>query len=93
MSMQAYLDNIETKTGVTPARFIELAHEKGFDQTTKAGDIIQWLAVEYGLGRGHAMAIVYIVRNGEKAPEKFVDRGGAHNDPLATLHLEGKDSV
>lgn len=30
MSFQAYLDNIEQKTGLTPRRFIELAQERGF---------------------------------------------------------------
>ena len=90
MSMQAYLDNIEAKTGVTPAKFLELAHAKGFDKSTKAGEIILWLAAEYGLGRGHAMAIVHVIRNGDKAPEKFVNKGGVHNDPSAILDLEGK---
>lgn len=90
MSMQAYLDNIEAKTGITPSKFIDLAHDKGFDETTKAGEIILWLAAEYGLGRGHAMAIVHVIRNGDKAPEKFVNKGGVHNDPSALLDLEGK---
>ena len=90
MSMQAYLDNIEAKTGITPAKFIELAHDKGFNSATKAGEMIQWLAADYGLGRGHAMAIIHIIRNGDKAPEKFVNKGGVHNDPSAVLNLEGK---
>jgi hypothetical protein len=89
--MQAYLDNIETKTGVTPAKFIELAHAKGFTKETKAGEIILWLAAEYGLGRGHAMAIVHIIRNGDMAPEKFVNKGGVHNDPSIQLNLEGEN--
>lgn len=50
MSFQAYLDTIETKTGLTPRQLIELAQEKGFDATTKATPIIQWLAEDYGLG-------------------------------------------
>lgn len=38
MSFQAYLDNIEAKTGKTPNEFIELAKAKGFDQpNVKAG--------------------------------------------------------
>jgi len=90
MSMQAYLDNIEAKTGITPAKFIELAHDKGFNSATKAGEMIQWLAADYGLGRGHAMAVIHIIRNGDKAPEKFVNKGGVHNDPSAVLNLEGK---
>lgn len=93
MSMQAYLDNIEAKTGVTPAQFVEFAREKGFNDTTKAGEIIQWLETDYGLGRGHAMAIVHVIRNGDKAPEKFVNKGGVHNDPSAVLNLGGEDNV
>ena len=38
MSFQAYLDNIEDTTGLTPREFINLAHERGFDDpSTKAG--------------------------------------------------------
>ncbi len=41
MSFQAYLDNIEEKTGKTPNDLIAKAKEKGFDNPkTKAGDII-----------------------------------------------------
>lgn len=36
MSFQAYLDNIEQKTGLTPRQFVELATAKGFDSSTKA---------------------------------------------------------
>jgi len=49
MSFQAYLDNIEEKTGKTPNDFIAMAKEKGFDNPkTKAGDIVAWLKEEYG---------------------------------------------
>jgi hypothetical protein len=59
MSFQAYLDNIEEKTGKTPNDFIAMAKEKGFDNPkTKAAEIVAWLKEDYGLGRGHAMAIV-----------------------------------
>lgn len=43
MSFQAYLDNIETKTGKTPNEFITLASEKGFNAETKTGEIVTWL--------------------------------------------------
>ena len=40
MSFQAYLDNIEKKTGLTPRQFIALAQERGLDQpSVKAGEI------------------------------------------------------
>ena len=63
MSFQAYLDNIQTKSGKTPEEFRQLATEKGLmDPMAKAAVFIQWLAQEYGLGRGHAMAIFAYLR-------------------------------
>lgn len=57
MSFQAYLDNIEEKTGLTPRQFVALAHEKGFGSaSTKAGAIVEWLKADFDLGRDHAMA-------------------------------------
>jgi Domain of unknown function (DUF4287) len=50
MSFQAYLDNIEDKTGLTPRQFIELAHQRGFDESTKAGTFVEWLKENYDLG-------------------------------------------
>lgn len=72
MSFQAYLDNIEEKTGITPRRFVELAREKGFDSSTKATPIVQWLADDYGLGRGHAMALVHVITKGPRISSKHV---------------------
>ncbi len=63
MSFQAYLDNIEAKTGKTPVDFKKIAEEKGFmkegelNPSTKAGEIVAWLKADFGLGHGHAMAI------------------------------------
>lgn len=63
MSFQAYLDNIQSQTGVTPEQFIAMAQEKGFTQKgTKATAITDWLKSDYGLGHGHAMAIVKLLR-------------------------------
>lgn len=92
MSFQAYLDNIEEKTGKTPNEFIELAKAKGFDNPkTKAGEIITWLNEDFDLGRGHAMAIVHIIKNGPKIGDKNVNSGGTHNDSSNTLKLDGKN--
>ena len=92
MSFQAYLDNIEEKTGKTPSEFIALAQAKGFDDPkTKAGDVVKWLKDDYDLGRGHAMAIVYIIKNGAKISDKHVASGGTHSDPTNTLKLDGKN--
>jgi hypothetical protein len=92
MSFQAYLDNIEEKTGLTPRRFLALAAEKGFDANTKAGPILEWLAADYGLGRGHGMALVHVITKGPQVPSKHVGSGGTHSDPSDTLWLDGKAS-
>ncbi|WP_417307589.1 DUF4287 domain-containing protein [Devosia sp.] len=63
MSFQAYLDNIEKQTGVSPDEFVRLATEKGFTQPgTKATQITDWLKADYALGHGHAMAIVKLLK-------------------------------
>jgi hypothetical protein len=90
MSFQAYLDNIEEKTGKTPNEFIAMAKAKGFDKDTKAGEILAWLKDDFGLGRGHGMALVYVIKNGAKIGETHVNSGGAHSDPSDTLILTGK---
>lgn len=90
MSFQAYLDNIEQKTGVTPQQFVDKATAKGFDGSTKAGEILQWLADDYGLGRGHGMAIVHIIKHGDVISDKHVGTGSAHSDPSNRLNLQGK---
>jgi hypothetical protein len=90
MSFQAYLDNIEEKTGKTPQELIDEANAKGFNSNTKTGEILAWLKDEYGLGRGHGMALIYVIKNGTKIDNKFVGRGGAHNDESDTLILSGK---
>ena len=91
MTFQAYLDNIESKTGKTPDEFIALAKKKGFDSAdTKAGTIIDWLKKDYDLGRGHAMALVHIIKNGPKIGDKHVGTSGVHRDESNILNLKGK---
>lgn len=92
MSFQSYLDNIETKTGLTPRQFIALAGEKGFDETTKATPIVAWLKEDYALGQGHAMALVHVITKGPQISAKHVGSGGTHADATDTLWLDGKDS-
>jgi len=71
MSFQAYLDNIQAKTGKTPADFKKLAEEKGFiskgklHPDVKAGAIVAWLKEDFELGHGHAMAL-YALFSGKK---------------------------
>ncbi|HSJ34889.1 MAG TPA: DUF4287 domain-containing protein [Acidimicrobiia bacterium] len=91
MSFQAYLDNIEEKTGLTPRQFIELAKEKGYDDPgTKSGVIVDWLKSDYDLGRGHAMALVHVIKKGPKIDAKHVGSDGSHRDESDTLWLDGK---
>lgn len=91
MSFQAYLDNIEDRTGKTPDEFITMARERGFDDPpTKAGVIVDWLKKDFGLGRGHAMALVHVIKNGAEIGEKHVGTSGVHRDPSNTLELGGK---
>jgi hypothetical protein len=90
MSFQAYLDNIEEKTGLTPRQFIELAAQKGLDDpSVKAGEIVEWLKANYGLGRGHAMALVHVIKKGPKIDAKHVGSTGSHRDESDTLWLDG----
>ena len=90
MTFQAYLDNIEERTGLTPRQFIELANAKGFGPGTKSGEIVAWLGEDYGLGRGHAMALVHVITKGPQISTKHVGTDGAHSDASDTLWLDGK---
>lgn len=75
MSFQAYIDNIQTKTGKSASDFREQAEQKGFTQNgeirpgVKAGDIVKWLKEDFDLGHGHAMAI-YALLKGMKTEDK-----------------------
>jgi len=89
MSFQAYLDTIEQKTGLTPRQLVDLAHERGFDETTKATPIVEWLAADYGLGRGHAMAMVHVITKGPQISTKHIGTDGVHRDATDTLWLDG----
>jgi hypothetical protein len=71
MSFQAYLKNIEEKTGKNPSDWKIMAEEKGFTKKgkiihgIKATQITDWLKAEFQLGQGHAMAI-YALLKGKK---------------------------
>lgn len=91
MSFQAYLDAIEDKTGLTPRQLVDIASTKGFDDpAVKAGAILEWLAADYGLGRGHGMALVHVIKKGPTISTKHVGADGAHSDESDTLWLDGK---
>ena len=89
MSFQAYLDNLEAKTGKTPNELIAIAKEKGYDADTKAGTIVEWLKEDYGVGRGHAMALVHVIKNGPQIGDKHVGSSGSHRDESNVLRLDG----
>jgi predicted transport protein len=70
MSFQAYLDNIKAQTGKTPEDFLALAEKKGYlKEGVKTGEIVAWLKDDFGLGRGHAMAIVLTFQNATRPRE------------------------
>jgi Domain of unknown function (DUF4287) len=90
MSFQAYLDAVETKTGLTPREMIAIAHEMGLDRPgVKAGEILAWLKDDYDLGRGHGMAIVHVIQKGQTISEKHVGTDGSHRDESTELWLDG----
>ncbi|MEV4543349.1 DUF4287 domain-containing protein [Micromonospora echinaurantiaca] len=93
MSFQAYLDAIEDKTGKTPRALVDEAKQRNFDAAdVKAGVIVDWLKSEYGLGRGHAMALVHVIKKGPTISTKHVGSTGVHRDATDTLWLDGKAS-
>jgi hypothetical protein len=91
MSYQAYLDALEKKTGKTPQELLDEAATRGFSSATKAGDVVAWLRDDYGVGRGHAMALYGVLENGADGavPDKHVGSTGSHRDESSTLRLDG----
>lgn len=68
VSFHAYLDNIQAKTGKSPADFRQMAADKGFAgadgiaKGVKVTQITDWLKADFDLGHGHAMAIVALIK-------------------------------
>lgn len=68
MSFQAYLDTIQKKTGKTPDDLRVLGRERGWTQGdtlatgVKPMAIVAALKDELGLGHGHAMAVVALLK-------------------------------
>ena len=90
MSFQAYLDTIEAKTKLTPRQLINIARERGLTAPpVKPAAIVDWLKADYDLGRGHAMALVHVIKNGAAISDKHVGAEGVHRDASAELWLDG----
>jgi hypothetical protein len=68
MSFQAYLDNVEAKTGKSAGELKNIAIDKGLADESglapgvKPTAIIDWLKHDFGLGHGHAMSIVAYIK-------------------------------
>lgn len=72
MSFQAYIDNIQAKTGKSAAELRALAKkkglvdDKGIASGVKAGQIVDWLKTDFDLGRGHAMALFALFKSAKR---------------------------
>jgi len=68
MSFQAYIDNVQAKTGKTPDDFRTLGTARGFlvdgqvSPDVKATQVTDWLKADFGLGHGHGMAIYALLK-------------------------------
>ena len=68
MSFQAYLDNVQTKTGKSAAELKSIAIDKGLSDENglapgiKATAVVDWLKRDFDLGHGHAMSIVAYIK-------------------------------
>jgi hypothetical protein len=68
MSFQAYLDNVEAKTGKSADDLKAIATDKGLADAgglapgVKATAIVDWLKRDFDLGHGHAMSIVAYIK-------------------------------
>ena len=59
MTFEAYIRNIEAKTGKTPRELHSLASAAGvLHENAKAMEVVVWLKATFGLGHGHAMAVL-----------------------------------
>lgn len=58
VSFEAYIKNIQAKTGKQPRDFFDEARRQGvLRPDTRTMEFVQWLKASSGLGHGHAMAV------------------------------------
>jgi hypothetical protein len=75
MTLKAYLDNIEAKPGKTPEDFKVLAEKRGLlRESVRTGDIVSWLKEDFGLGQGHAMAIVLTLQSATRSMQSIDEK-------------------
>ena len=73
MSFKAYIDNIQAKTGKSPNDFRAYAAEQGFTLDGKLNPAVKVMAMvadikrDFGLGHGHAMAVIELLK--ERKPD------------------------
>lgn len=91
MSFQAYLDDIEAKTGKAPEEFIQLAGEKGYDESTESSEIVAWLQFDFQLEHDHAMALVHVIKHGIQISDRHVGSAGPHRNESEAPDESGKE--
>jgi hypothetical protein len=70
VNLPAYFATIKEKTGKTPADFKAIAEQKGWmdgdmlKPEIKAMQVFDWLKADFGLGRGHGMAVYHVLKEG-----------------------------
>ena len=75
MSFQAYLDTIQAKTGKRPDDIVAMVRAQGL---SRPAEIISWLKGEFGLGHGHSMAIVSLMRGADRPARSADDKDAAY---------------
>ena len=61
----------------------------GLEQGKLSG-VVDWLKADYGLGRGHAMALHHVIKNGPTISTQHVGTTGVHRDESDVLWLDGR---
>lgn len=68
MSFQSYIKNVENSTGVSIDQLVATAQveglsvEGGLARGVMPKQVLSWLQDKYGLGHGHAMAVVAYIK-------------------------------
>jgi hypothetical protein len=63
-----YFPSIEKKYGKPISEWLDLVRSRCAEQTTHKA-LVDWLKADYGIGHGHATALVHYVMDERKAAE------------------------